>query len=102
MNVGEYGIAFNLNVGFNISGNSALTLAFTRPSGSTFTAVKPAVSVGAAPISTTSGPFAANEYCVYIFKAGDLTEAGTYSVRLQYDDATKHLISDAVTFTVNP
>lgn len=102
MNVNEYGIAFNLNVGFNISGNQALSLAFTRPGGSTFTATKPAVSVGASPISTTSGPFAANEYCVYIFKDGDLTEAGTYTVRLTYTDATKRLISDAVTFTVNP
>lgn len=101
MNVNEYGIAFNLNVGFNLTGNTALTLVFTRPMGSTFTANKPDVSVGAAAISTTSGPFAANEYSVYVFKTGDLTEAGTYGVRLTYTDATKRLVSDPVTFTVN-
>ena len=102
MNVGEYGIAFNLNVGYDISGNSALILAFTRPDGTTFSANKPDVSVGTAPISTTSGPFAANQYCVYVFKTGDLTVPGIYSVRLTYNDATKHLISDATTFTINP
>lgn len=101
MNVGEYGIAFNLNVGYDISGNSALSLVFTRPDASTFTATKPAVSVGNTPISTTSGPFAANQYSVYLFKDGDLTVPGTYGVRLQYTDATKHLVSDPVTFTVN-
>lgn len=101
MNIGEYGIAFNLNVGFDISGNQSLALTFTRPGGTTFTANKPDVSVGNTPISTTSGPFAANQYCVYIFKAGDMSEAGTYTVRLTYNDATKRLISDAVTFTVN-
>lgn len=101
MNVGEYGIAFNLNVGFDISGNSSLSLVFTRPSGSTFTAVKPDVSVGSTPITTTSGPFAANQYSVYLFKDGDLTEKGQYTARLTYTDATKHLVSDPVTFTVN-
>jgi hypothetical protein len=102
MNVGEYGIAFNLNVGYDISGNSTLALIFTRQDGTTFTANKPDVSVGNAPINTTSGPFAANQYCVYLFKNGDLTVSGTYSVRLTYNDATKHLVSDATTFTVNP
>lgn len=102
MNVGEYGIAHNVNVGYDISGKTSLILSYTRPDGTTFTANDPAVTVGTVPINTTSGPFAANQYCVYVFKTGDLTVPGIYSVRLVYNDATKHLISDATTFTINP
>lgn len=102
MNVGEYGIAHNVNVGYDISGKTSLILNYTRQDGTTFNATGSDVTVGTAPISTTSGPFAANQYCVYVFKAGDMTVPGTYTVRLTYNDATKHLVSDAVTFTVNP
>lgn len=102
MNVGEYGIAHNVNVGYDISGKTSLILSYARQDGTTFTVNDPAVTVGTVPITTTSGPFAANQYCVYVFKNGDLTVPGTYTVRLTYNDATKHLISDPVTFTVNP
>lgn len=101
MNVGEYGIAFNLNVGYDISGNTALTLTFTRPDGSTFIKSNPQVSVGGSPLTTDIGTFAANQYAACLFADGDLTEPGTYGARLTYTDVTKRLVSDPVTFTVN-
>lgn len=102
MNVGEYGISYNLNVNYNISGFTALSLAFTRPDASVFTRTNGDVTVPASPLVTTdSGTFAANEYCTYLFEDGDLSQAGTYTVRLTYTDASKRLISDATSFTVS-
>lgn len=103
MNTGEYGISFNLNVNFNISGFTTLSLAFTKPDGTAMTKTSPSVSVPAVPLVTTDlGTFAANQYCTYAFQVGDLSIDGTYSVRLTYTDATKRLVSDVATFTVNP
>lgn len=102
MNVGEWGIAHNVNVGYDISGKTGLAIQYTRADKTTFTASGSDVTVGAAPISTTSGPFAANQYCVYVFKPGDITVAGPYTCRVVYDDATKHLIADQAAFTINP
>ena len=101
MNSGEYGIVFNLNVNFNIASFTALSLAFTRPDATTVTVVNGVVTVGGAPLVTSLGTFATNEYCFYTFVSGDINQAGTYSARLTYTDATKRLISDVVTFTVS-
>lgn len=102
MNVGEYGIAFNLNVGYAINAYQTLSLAITRPDGSVVTKTNPSVTVGNTPLVTDLGTFAADQYSTYLIANGDLTLPGTYTVRLTYTDATKRLISDAVTFSVNP
>ena len=102
MNVGEYGIALNVLVSYNIAGFTSLGMEFTRPNNTAFVAAKPQVSVGSAPLSTPFGTFAANQYASYTFADGDLTVPGIYSVRVTCTDATKHLVSDAVTFTINP
>lgn len=102
MNAGEYGITYNLNVNFDISGYSSLSLAFTRPDGTSFTRTNPTVTVGNSPLVTPDqGTFSANQYCVYVFQNADINQAGTYTARLTYQDASKHLISDQATFTVN-
>lgn len=102
MNVNEYGIAFHLNVNFDISGFTALSLVFTKPSGAILTKTNGDVTVPASPLVTSDqGTFAANEYVKYTFVLGDISEAGTYSVRLTYTDASKRLISDVTTFTVS-
>lgn len=104
MNVGEYGIAYNLNVNYNISAFTSLSLVITRPSGTIITRVNGDVTVPGVPLvtGTDMGTFAANQYSRYLFQAGDLSEAGTYTARLTYNDASKRLISDAATFTVSP
>lgn len=101
MNAGEYGITFNFNQNFTISGFTSLSLAITRPDGTVLTKVSPAVSVGAVPLVTPAdGTYAAGQYAIYNFVAGDLSVAGQYSARLTYTDASKNLISDVDYFTV--
>ncbi len=98
MNSGEFGVIFRLGVGFDMSGNTALSLTFTKPSGATLTVSDPAVTAPA----STGGSFGANEYFSYTFADGDVDEAGTWTVRGTYTDGSKQLISDTATFTVNP
>jgi hypothetical protein len=99
MNVGEYGLVFNLNVNFDISGATTLQLAITRPDNTTITAMPTVGSVDL--VTTDSGTFLAHKYCIYTFATGDLNQAGTYTARLTYTDSTKRLISDPTTFTVS-
>lgn len=100
-NVGEWGISYNLNVNYNISAFTTLSLTFTRPDGTSFTRTGSDVTAPAVPLVTDdSGTFAANEYAKYVFKAGDLSVDGVYIVRLTYEDATKHLVSDFADFVV--
>lgn len=102
MNVGEYGIALNLNVSYGIAGFTTLSLAITRPDGTIITRTNPTVTVGSTPLVTEFGTFAANQYSVYLIQAGDLTVQGEYTARLTYTDNTKRLISGITSFTVNP
>ena len=103
MNVGEYGLALNVNVNYTLTGFTTLTLDITRPLGTAISRTGADVTAPAVPLvtGTDMGTFAANQYAKYTIKAGDLTEAGEYTVRLTYTDATKRLISDATSFTVN-
>lgn len=99
MNVGEYGISFNLNVNYDISAATALSLAITRPDGTTITGTPTA---GAVDLVTPLGTFPAHQYAAYVFAQGDLTVPGTYSARLTYTDSNKRLKTPPVAFTVNP
>jgi hypothetical protein len=100
-NVGEWGVTYNLNTNYNLSGYTSLSMAFDRPDGSSFTRTGSDVTAPAVALVTDdSGTFAANQYATYNFKAGDLTVPGTYIVRLTYEDATKHLVSDFADFAV--
>ena len=100
MNAGEYGVIFRLGTSFDMSGNTALSLTFTRPDATTLTVSNPSVT---AP-GSVGGSFSANEYFQYTFADGDVrsTDAGQWTVRGTYTDASKQLISDAATFTINP
>lgn len=102
MNVGEYGLTHNINVNYDLSNNQSLVIAYSLPNGTTFVASGTDVAVGAVALTTPDGVFPANQYCSYVFKSGDLSVSGIYSARLTYIDANKRLISDVVTFTVNP
>ena len=106
MNVNEYGIIFRFGTGYDMSGFTTLTLTFTKPDNSVLTknnASSPnAVTLGVAPIVTTIGNFAANQYVNYTFAPGDVNEQGIWAVWLTYLDSTKELISDVALFTVNP
>ena len=101
MNAGEYGIAFVMNVGFNLSANTNLMLVFTRPDKSVLTVQKPYVSLGTAPLTTPDGVFAANQYVAYLTAPGDFDLPGQYQVRLDYFTTTSKLISNIQAFTVD-
>jgi hypothetical protein len=98
-NMGEYGIAYDVNTNYDMSAATSVQMAITRPDGTKITA--PA-TVGMVDLVTPSmGTFAAKKYCTYVFQDGDLDQAGDYSARVIYTDASKRLISDPVGFTVN-
>lgn len=100
MNKNEYGIAFNLNVNFNLSAAISLSMEIIRPDNTIITGVP---TVGAAPLVTEFGTFLAQQYATYVFVSGDINQSGTYSARLTYNaSGPTRLISDVVTFTVNP
>jgi len=99
MNVGEFGIAFDLNVNYDLSAASSLQIAIVRPDGTTITG---APVTGQVPLVTDQGTFLAKQYCTYVFKDGDLNQVGDYTARLTYNDSTKRLISDPTSFSVSP
>lgn len=100
MNVGESGVVYAFGTGFDMSGQTALKITFTKPD--TTTLVKTSgITVGSGALVTTLGTFADKKYVKYTFIAGDVDQAGAWSARVQYTDATQVLISDVGTFTVN-
>lgn len=101
MNVGEYGVLFEINVNFDIGAATSLTLNFTKPDNTTLSVSTPNVTPGATTISTPFGQFLANQYAVYRFVQGNVDQAGVWKVRLVYNDATQHLISDVATFSIS-
>lgn len=99
-NVGEYGIAFDLNLNYDVSAATSLQMVITRPDGTTITGTP---TVGQTDLVTDDmGTFASHKYCTYLFKTGDLNQVGTYQVRVTYIDASKLLKSPLVAFTVDP
>lgn len=100
MNVGEYGIALNINVNFDISGASSLLLSFVRPDNTSFVGTPTAPATDLA--TPDQGTFAARQYARYVFEEGDLTVPGTYLTRLTYVDSSKRLVSDVTSFDVSP
>lgn len=98
MNVNEYGVTLQFGVSFDMSANTSLSFTFTKPDLSTLTV---AGTLGTIQITTTEGIFAANTYATYRFVAGNVDQAGDWSVRLTYLDASPaRLISTIGHFTV--
>lgn len=94
MNVGEYGLSFDLYVQFDISAFTTLSLTVTRPDGTSFTRTGGLVTAPGTDVQTSMGRFPAHQYAHYIVQNGDLNQAGQYQARLTYDDAAgQHLIS---------
>ena len=93
MNVNEYGIQLQFGTSFNMSSYTSLRLVFTPPTGATFTRTP---TLGTSPITTTAGSFAANTYVTYTFIQGDITQTGTYTVRLIYQDAAPTYLTSSV------
>ena len=100
MNAGEYGIAFLLNVAFDLSLNTNLTLVFTKPDKTVLTVSSPYVALVPKTITTPDGNFQPSKYVAYITAPGDVDQVGDYQVRLDYFTNTTKLISNITSFTV--
>lgn len=99
MKINEYGVVLQFGTSFDMSSYTSLSLTFTKPDLSTLT-VTPTLGVGA--VSTPLGSFATHTYVTYTFLSGQVNQAGSWSARLTYQDATPaRLISDVGTFTVD-
>ena len=96
---GEYGRLMKFGVQFDLSGATSLSIVFTRPNGTILTV--PA-TFGTVPIQSQTETFLANQYCSYTFASGDLDQAGIYTARVSYTDATKHLLTPPYRFVVAP
>jgi len=103
LNVNEWGVKLFFSTGFDMSADTAISIIFTKPDGTTLTVTNPAdanLIVGTTNVTTVLGTFLAHQYLAYTFQSGDVDQAGLWSARASYTDATQHLISDAATFTV--
>jgi hypothetical protein len=102
MNVGEHGIAYNLNVNYVLSAATSLSLTITRPDGTSVTRTGGDVTAPAVALVTGTqfGTFAVSQYAKYIIQPGDLNQVGVYTARLTYVDGTKLLKSDLGEYSV--
>lgn len=98
MNVNEYGVILQFGVSFDMSVETFLSFTFTKPDGTTLTVMG---TLGTSPVTTPLGIFAVHTYATYTFLQGQVDQAGTWEVRLKYQDATPaQLISTVGTFVV--
>lgn len=103
MNLSEFGVPFLFSTGYDMSANTSISIAFTKPDGTILTVTNPDVTVPAMDVETTDGLFLAHQYVSYTFEDGDVDQVGVWSARVIYDDAApRHLTSDISQFTVAP
>lgn len=103
MNVNEFGVEYVFSTGYDMSANTSISIAFTKPDGTTLTVSNPSVTVPTIDLETTDGLFLAHQYVSYTFQSGDVDQVGTWSARVIYTDAApRRLTSDIDTFEVHP
>lgn len=105
--VGDTGKTFRLNTGFDMSGNTELSMVFTKPNGAqiTKTSANGVVIGGVQVVDDDLGTLAANEYMEYPIESGLLDSPGEWQVYAIYTNtnATPDDVYHGVpaTFTVN-
>jgi len=104
--LGEKGQPFRISTGFDMSGSTALNIAFTAPEGGTdFTATDlttPAVSAPAVALTNDPelGTVAASTYFEYTTDGTEFDVAGTWTACATYTDASLILKANQVSFTI--
>jgi len=98
----EVGKTFRYATFFDLSGNTALDLKFTSPTGVEFIISNPRVTDPAIQVTDPDvGVLPASTYMEFTTLATDFTELGLYTVCGTYTDATpKVFYGDDATFTV--
>lgn len=99
MNAGEFGRVLNFATQFDMSAATSLSIVFTKPNGTT---ISPTAVIGIASLQAPTSTFLPYQYVSYTFANGDLDQSGTYTARVSYTDASKHLLSPLVRFNVQP
>lgn len=104
MFVGEYGKRFILDVGYDVSGATALQIEIERPDDTTETLTATAGNVDTTATDQRGREFALSAYrwIYYDWQVGDLDQAGSWKARAVYTDAEKSLRSKWVCFSVSP
>lgn len=101
MRLGEFGIEFIFAAGQQLVDATYLALVFTAPDGTELVKELPTVVVGAVDVYSTAGYLQQGTYASCTLVNGDITQSGTWSVQLIYQDAyPRKLISAPVTFEV--
>jgi len=86
VNVGEYGVIYRLDTGYDMSAFTALTLTFTKPDDTVMVRTNPAVALGMVNFADpVLGEFLAFQYVTYTFAVGEVDVGGTWEVYLTYD-----------------
>jgi hypothetical protein len=101
--VGEKGQPFRISTGFDMSGSTALSIAFTAPAdGTSFTVTNPDVTAPAVALTNDPelGSVAASTYFEYTTTGTEFDVAGTWSACATYTDATLILNANKVTFSI--
>ncbi len=104
--VTEKGQPFRIGTSYDMSGSTALSIAFTAPSGGTdFTATNlttPAVSAPAVALTNDPelGTVSASTYFEYTTDGTEFDIAGTWTACGVYTDAALILNADQVSFTI--
>lgn len=104
--VGEVGKAFRYSTGLDMSANTALTLNFTKPDGTTLQKTKLTVNAVSAPAvalvnDVDLGNVPASTYMEFASVAADFDQAGIWEVCGIYNDATPNEFHGSkVEFTV--
>jgi hypothetical protein len=104
--IGEKGQPFRISTGFDMSGSTALSIAFTAPEGGTgFTATQattPAVSAPAVALTNDPelGTIAASTYFEYTTDGTEFDVDGTWTACAIYTDAARILNANKVTFVI--
>lgn len=105
MKIGESGIIFRVNTGFDMSSSTALELLFTAPDGTESSITNPRVSAPASAVTDPDlGDLNANEYMEFLTESTDFTQSGVWSVCSKFTNTTPEpdqvYIGDQSAFTV--
>lgn len=104
--VTEKGQPFRISTGFDMSGSTALSIAFTAPAdGTSFTvtqATSPAVTAPAVALSNDPelGDVPASTYFEYTTSGTEFDIKGTWTACAVYTDGSRVLNANKVTFTI--
>ena len=97
----EYGKTIVLDCGFDLSGQTGLSLIIDRPNGTTLSlSGADGLAVGNSDLVINSVTYSANQYVTYTLADGDLPVSGEHKRKLSVSFPSKRLVTITEAFTV--